>query len=291
MANYILGTLPNFLYPGADCTISGELPNFTGEIAGDQHLNTMTGELPNFTGAIVAHTGRFAAISGDLPNFTGSLVAMSGRLATISGTLPNFTGAISAITNKLAVISGTLPNFTGGISAQFVNVGQILGTLPNFSGSIVSLGTFYILSVNPALRSVTEYSNYSFDSFFEDGGNYYGVNATGIYLLTGTTDAGTAISAYLTSGKGNLGTSTAKAITDAYVMTDINGTMTLNLKPDDTATGKTYSLTGDGTLRNRRWPCALGVTGQDWQWKVSNSAGADFEIRRLELIAARTNRR
>jgi len=291
MANYILGTLPNFLYPGADCVIGGELPQFTGAIAGDEHVNTMTGELANFTGAIVANTGRFADVLGTFPNFEGSIVAESGRLATLSGTLQNFTGQIAATQSKLAIISGTLPNFTGSIAAQFVNVGQILGTLPNFSGYLTSLGTFYILSVNPALRGVTEYSNYAFDSFFEDGGNYYGINSAGVYLLTGTMDAGTAISAYLTSGRSALGGNTEITVTDAFLLTDLNGSMDLTLYADDSVAGQTYNRAGVGAVSSKQFKCALGVKGHEWKWKLANRAGAYFDVRRLELLFNKWSKR
>jgi hypothetical protein len=291
MADYILGTLPNFYYPGSDGILSGHLPNFDGDVLADQHLNAVYGELPNFSGELEGITNQFGIVSGSLLNFTGEIDAKSGRAIALSGTFPNFTGSITAVPHKIAVVSGSLPNFTGSIAAQFVSAGTILGTLPNFTGNVVSLGTYYVLSVNMANRGVTEYSNYAFNSFFEYEGKYYGVTSTGIYLLEGTTDAGTVISAYITGGKGNMGSSTVKAITDVFALTNVNGNLTLNLKADDTATGQTYTFTGNGALKNRRWPCALGVTGQEWQWKVSNVAGADFEIRRLELIAARTNRR
>jgi len=308
MANYILGTLAGIrggrvisgsltgltgtlTASSANVIISGSLAGLEGLLDGGQKYTTLSGELAGLDGAIAAYTNRFGQLSGELAGLDGSIAALSGNRAAISGVLSGLSGEIVATPHKIAIISGTLTGLSGLITGYTIPVVTISGALAGLSGSIISLGTFHAICCSPLLRGVTDYTNFAFDSFFEHEGKYYGVTSAGIYLLEGTTDAGTAIAAYLESGKGDFGEPTIKNVRDVYALSDLNGTSTLNLKAEDYATGQTYTATGDGTLLNRKWRCSIGVQGQSWQWKISNSAGSGLSIRRLEFVIDRLHRR
>jgi len=293
MANHIFGILSGLYGPGPSVTVSGSLPGLEGDLAGDQYYSAISAELSGLEGLLTGMSDRVAYLSGSLPGLGGLLSGTSGSTVQVSGTLSGLSGSLTATAHKIAFISGTLSGLDGLLTGYVVPVGTISGTISGLSGlpgALEVLGSYAAISMNLSNRSVTEYLNYSFDSFFEFNGVIYGVKNS-IYSLEGTTDAGTAIAIAVSGGSSKLAVDSLKSVSDLFLLTNLNGSCGLSLYQDDKVTGQSYIATGDGVVGNKRFKASLGITGHNWRWRITNTSGAAMDIRRVEVRAAALKRR
>ena len=73
------------------------------------------------------------------------------------------------------------------------------------------------LCTNAKTGAATEYTNYGFESFCRaPDGNYYGIKAGGLYLLSGETDDGAKVNSIVDYGDIDFGTSELKHLLAAY---------------------------------------------------------------------------
>jgi len=295
MANSIAGILADLYSEVGVATVGGvlaDLSSGTTQITGSQKWDEIRGELSDLEGAITAYSGRIGRVSGVLSDLDGEIIAVSGNKVVLSGAMRDLSGTVVASTQKLALISGVMTDLSGNIVAGVVPLGAISGVMTDLAGSITVLGAFNTFSVNPSLRGVTEYSNFAFDSFFEDGGNYYGVNSTGIYLLSGSNDNGTSISAYLDSGDVEYAKGQQSKILDAHALARTDATLALTLYEDDGA-GYTYPSIGaaSSVLQQHRFRPGKGAEGRRWRYRLANVAGGSLELQELVLLLAGLSRK
>lgn len=269
------------------CYLSATIPEITAECI----YSTIDSNLSGIVPSVLALVEKFAQQGVILSGITPSLFCNTGIGIIARPTLSSIYPDISATTGTVAIvtlpISSLVPSLTT-LTDVFVSISlPVSSIIPR----IITLGTFYAFSTNPSLHSVTEYSNFGFDSFFEDGGNYYAVNSNGIYILSGANDNGTAISAHFKGGNSDFGQDGEMTIVDAFILSKTKNVIIFKLYANDSATGQTYSVTGDGTLKNNRVRCSLGVKGYNWQWEISNYVGSNLELRRLELVVRNLRRK
>jgi len=135
----------------------------------------------------------------------------------------------------------------------------------------------YVLNTPKFLPSV--YSGFDFNSYCTFEGKAYGANATGIYELTGDTDAGEDIQTGLVMPQTTFGIPDSKKLRRAWL--GISGTSpTLVLEVED-GTRRAYAIDDYGEVGSDR-----GISGKKWKLSVANFDELDF-IKLLPVALAR----
>jgi len=130
---------------------------------------------------------------------------------------------------------------------------------------------------------MTQYTNFAFNSYARLNGAALGANDSGIYVLTGTDDAGTAIAARARTGVTDFGVSNLKRVIEAYFGIRNDGAMVVKTITDE-GKERWYEMrqTNAGIHRSR---CKLGrgVQANYWQFELLNKDGDDFELDSISL--------
>lgn len=172
--------------------------------------------------------------------------------------------------------------------------GVVLFSLLKYRGE-----QYRVWAMSPDTEAVWKYENFNFNSYAKFGGQYYGANEDGLFLLEGDTDDGADISAYARTGLMDFGTGRLKQMSRAYLGYTASGA--LLLKVSTTASegefkGKKiedwYELTrSQEAFREGRIPVGRGLSSVYWQFEISNKLGADFSIDGIKLYPLITDRR
>jgi hypothetical protein len=148
--------------------------------------------------------------------------------------------------------------------------------------------TFTTWAINTSTGAVSEYENYTFNSFSKFGNKYLGASNTGLYELNGETDGDEDIVATVKSGLMQLGNSRFTAFKDAYLGIRGEGQFVLRL---ETGSGQTYnySLTSN-SMRSTKVPLGKGLRARYFSFELI-SDGADFDMDAIEFIPLVSHRR
>lgn len=191
--------------------------------------------------------------------------------------------------NVLIAYSETLDLHDAATTRQAMIVGVseslILGEEYRVSGDMLAF------VVNYKTQSVTQYSNYNFNSFAKFGRDYYGAADDGLYLLDGDNDNGVPIDADLVLGKLDFDSSLLKRLPVMYLGIHTSGAMILRVTAD---TGETRDYLMDqtvDTLRTGRLELGRGVASRYWQFELKNVTGSDFTLDSMEFYPVTLTRR
>jgi hypothetical protein len=146
-----------------------------------------------------------------------------------------------------------------------------------FASSSPVMQALAAYSMNIKTTETTSYSNFNFQFILRLGFDYFGVNSSGIYQLTGTTDNGTPINANFTTAESYYGTNSHKRNAKIYLDTEDLSYVTPII--DGTTIGKA-ELTEYG---GRKANMPRGYQGKLWQWQIANDNGAPMRIGALEV--------
>lgn len=143
----------------------------------------------------------------------------------------------------------------------------------------------FSLNINLSNLSVTQYCNFSFNSFCKIGNSFFGSNEDGIFELTGNTDNGDNIEAFAELILSDFGISAIKRIRTAYVGGEADGRLTLTLK-DDEDNSRTYDidLTSGSKQSSGKVSVGRDGLGRYWQVRIDNTSGVYFAIDSIELL-------
>lgn len=297
LAGELPGIIGNFT-AGGSC--SGGLPLLDGEMSGTsgsgQVSGSMAGTLPKLAGDVQGLVEIVGGMSGSLPKLSGSIAgtqegaaggAGSSVTGSIDGDLPVISLSLSVSVGVLASISGDIPVVTFAASGGNSASGSMTGTLPIPEMVLTALGTRTTLAVNVATGAVTEYQGFLFDSYAGE----YAAGPNGLYKLTGSTDAGAAISAWFDIGPLPLA-DVQTYVHDCFVNARIEGDLELSADVDD---GEQELFVTDAPgimeLRAHRIPMARGMKGKDWHLRWQNVSGGDFEVDEISLDVVKSTRR
>ena len=136
--------------------------------------------------------------------------------------------------------------------------------------------------------AVTTYSNHSFNSYFEFMGEFYGVNSSGIYRLSGSDDAGTAINAQFITGYTDFKSKMAKSPTDLYTSLSSSGVVDVRNVIDNLESVIYQYASTDSRYRVRKINFGKGRTGS--KMGISMSSSSAFQVDSLKLVAEEKNR-
>ena len=198
-------------------------------------------EIPALTAASTGTVSGMGRAAIRLPSMGSS--AYAGALCSV--TIGGITVQAEGTTGGIGGAQITLPLFEAVAVATAQNYGSVAITLPSLSVhsggnaatvnlpslTLTAIGTAtvtvtyeaYALNLNhkedprkQPVDELTRYTNYPFDKIVRYKNSYFGMNSTGLYLLEGTTDDGTAIAWDFKTHISDFGTAQKKTVEYAY---------------------------------------------------------------------------
>jgi len=144
-------------------------------------------------------------------------------------------------------------------------------------------------ALNLAMRGLTEFTAYHYNSFATFNGVTLAAGASGVFAITGETDDGNDIDA---SFGFHAKEPKYARLRDAMVNYRSDGQIILRVIPDETDDVYEYTLNNAfATISKARAKLGRGLKGSNWQFEVSNVDGSDFEIDYIDINADETKRR
>lgn len=252
---------------------------------------------------IIGQAGLSVAASGVLTS--DNLLSGTANIGvTTSGVLASpaaFTGTVgigvtaSGAMSAQVVLAGTVsvPITATGTLTVPVKVTGSVGISLAVSGTIVPYqaiadavaGAVTAWVVNTATGGHSTYSNFTFNSFFRLGNDYYGCSDTaGFVRLSGTTDNGTAISWKAKTGITTFDKPRRKYVHDARVTMRADGDVALREITDEEMDVSNALIPDDerNGIHARRVKLPRGVRGTSWQFELSGT-GTLADIKSLEV--------
>lgn len=138
-----------------------------------------------------------------------------------------------------------------------------------------------VWSLNMDVMGSTRYEGFDFNSFMTIDGQTYGVNATGIHKIEGTTDDGAAINQTVDFGSLSFGTNARKALPYVYVGMASDGKTVLKVESD----GSTYYYTArDATelMKTHRFELGRGLRSTFYNISLT-SEGELFDLHNIDF--------
>lgn len=288
-------TVPTpFLYCGFTFSQSAPIPTLTAEAFYDKHI-VATVPIPLFSSNSVASLTGSVNITVLQPTI---LIRTSfGNLYSFSRTAPIPVPTIRSYEGTRFILSGSVrkPLLTStafstapfGVSVSVskpIFTGYFLPpTLPIQTTTTSTIKDTWI--INLATKYIGRYDNHRFNSYFRYNGAYYGCSVDGLFLLEGSTDNGTSISAYVQSGITDFGQREHKLIDDVYVYARTEDEFAINLLSNENVDTQNYIIPYDDNsgMHRRRVKTHKGVRGSSWQIFIQNQNGADINIGTVEV--------
>lgn len=199
-----------------------------------------------------------------------------------------FEGIIYPEKISITGIDETFGNFAGVIDVEVLTISGHSSTKGSFAGT-VSLETILILStlydcvvMNADNTAISEYSNFDFNFIERYGETVYVADKNGLYALSGDSDAGSAISAYIETPEDDFGISNLKTISDIILGVVSDGVVKVKTSRDGVYSREYQVTTTGDKIRNRRIATDKGYRNSNWSIKVYNSNGSDFKLSFIE---------
>jgi len=247
-------------------------------------------ELPRITSE--ADFGAYADIA--FSSITVEASVTSGGVVSLDVTIPAVTLDCAGTATSYGSIVFTLPAIVpcAGITADF--------SIPSFSlDSYVSAtitATYEAYAVNlkhtdpNASDETTRYTNFPFTHVVRYKNSYYGVNTTGLYLLEGTTDAGTAIPFDVKTAMTDFKSPTKKTLASAYFSGRFGPASTITLTAgEDTPAAYSFSTPRDQSAQNHRQVFGKGLRERYYQLAVAGTG--TLELDGIEIDVKNLSRR
>ena len=141
------------------------------------------------------------------------------------------------------------------------------------------------IHTNLALRAVTQFMGFQFNSLAVAHGKVLGVNSSGLFtVLDGSeSDNGTEIDAWFATPDLDLGATNPKRLRFIHVGGVIESDLDVEIIPDgDEAAAATITVdAASGGLRGKRVACPRSVVGHHLRLKFANKNGEKFAINRI----------
>lgn len=235
-----------------------------------------------------------AVCSVTIGNLTLSASGTTGRVGTVQATLPLFAAVATGIIGNTASADITLPSLsmTTGVRAPI--------SLPSLSFVAIGTATVAVTYETYALNlkhtndktndELTRYTNFPFDRIVRYKDSYYGMNATGLYLLEGTTDGGDPIPWEVETHITDFGSPKVKTVERAYFGGRLGPDATVTLSVGEQADNSySYTTPRGQTVQNYRQVFGKGAKARYFSIGVSGNDA--FELDSLELAVTELTRR
>lgn len=216
------------------------------------------------------------------------LEALLDSAAFADGLVYSYTG--------MALVSDAL-TFDDNAATEAELIAQLRDALALSVTLALDNGLHFAWALNTDSSGITTYDHYPFNSFAKIGGRYYGATSTGVYLLEGDTDDGTAIAARLRLGMSEMGTRLKKSYSEVYVGYTGNGQMLLRVIFTDDGSGQ--KLAAEYRMKPRpaagrresRFEPGKGLQAIYFDFELENINGADFDLSSVDFQPLISNRR
>lgn len=229
--------------------------------------------------------------------FTGGSFVESGMITDMLLPVWQYAGGVAEQISLDSVLGETLliqvlGNETLNVEDSTLLRSLYLGLLDDeldFSMAYLSPGGgFTTWAMNARSGAVTEYTNYAFNSFARMGNVYLGADATGLYELSGDTDAGRPVVADLVGGAMGLSGSRFTSFQAAYLGLRGDGKFFLKLTPG-TGHPRVYEVKTQ-SMRTARVNIGKGLRSRYFTWQLT-SVGQDFDLDSIEFLPISSTRR
>lgn len=271
------------------------LPTLNFQISSPVHVSIDVA-LPSFSGALSARLGNRANLT--FPSFAGALSASitTGSIGRISGRLPTPTVLMTVSSGSTFSFAGELADIVAGPSGRIVAVLPmprveitILGTAGTYEAYAINLKHVPVPGVEP-LDEVSRYTNYPFNQILRYKDQYYGVASDGIYLLSGVTDNGTAITWTWKTALEDDNVPEKKTVRSAYFSGRVGQDATITVYSGESGqTAYTYNTPRDANPQNYRKVFGRGVKGK--YYAIGASGASTMELDTLELEVDKLTRK
>jgi hypothetical protein len=238
-------------------------------------------------------------------NNTGTLTAIlpAVRISSVSGfvspsaslarQLPAVRLTSSAISGTIATLAKDLAALTLSSSAHWASGASAILVLPaiELDSRVKSITAEIItLCLNTKNKSLTEYTNYNYNSMCMFNGKPVGAKADGIYELAGDTDNGQNISWAFKTGKLDIDDKLAKKVRYAWLSYRPSGDLTLIV--DDGENEYEYDVESYKDIDTGvRVKLGKGIRNKYLQLELQNKANETIFLDKLRLFAESTGRK
>lgn len=223
-----------------------------------------------------------AAAVSDVIKYIGLIDVQLFSSITGTTTLATLTLADAAMSERVNVLSTM--TYSAIMQALINSLVTVTAGIPQWTES----GEVWVL--NDETNAASTYENYAFNSFGKYRGKFFGANASGLYLLEGSSDAGVPVRASISLGKQDFGNSATKTVGNCYVGVSASGDVYLKVL----AEGQAYVYKMDRTsavLDTQRVKTGKGLRANYFTFELYNGNGADFEIEKIQFEVAYLSRR
>lgn len=244
-------------------------PSFTldasGTVSGTAGAALTLGTPSSLNYKVIGYSGAVLRVS--LASGTTTATGATGAVGGATLTLPLFELTATGAVRELSFADLTAPAFRIGATARAALV-MPEGTLSLIGTAVVTV-TYEAYAVNlnhvprrgeEPIDEVTHFTNYPFDKIVRYKNSYFGMNATGLYLLEGTTDEGEPIPWSFQTAVSDFGTPMQKTLEMAYFGGRLGPAATVELLVGEAATESyVYTTPLDSTAQNYRQPFGRGL--------------------------------
>jgi hypothetical protein len=246
--------------------------------------STLILELPTLDLSLESISGTISTLKIVLPKIAIGLTSLPGTISEMKLSLPSL--IVSMATTNNAILALTLPML--GLDAYGYGPGTstlnlTLPMLELFAVTVRPGETVTCYALNTETGALSQYTNFSFNSFCEFNGHNLAASPSGIYLVEGEDDDGTDIDASFSPGINDFENAQLKRMGPVYLSFKGDGQCYLKITSDD---GVQYEYlvesVGERTRTVKVKP-GKGLKGRFFEIEIANIGGTDFEIQEMFL--------
>lgn len=238
--------------------------------------------------ALTAKRGTLSLQSGDILNLVakGSILDIHG---TLGYALNRFEGIAKRGTLSIIGLRGGVSTFAGvakRASLSMLGYSSVSGgfALVAKHGTL-SIGQLSILWGCTALCldnvANSDYDNFEFDSFAIKDGYVLAANSDGVYVLSGSDDAGAYIDVTIETAQSDLGTGGLKSVPDVYVTYNGGPVVVKAINQSNVRTG--YEVEATTEMQTKRARVGQGLEQLFWGIRLESQDGNSTDVDRIEL--------
>jgi hypothetical protein len=137
---------------------------------------------------------------------------------------------------------------------------------------------------NSRSLATSQLKGFNFAAMGKVGENYIGINSEGFYILTGDTDDGTQIDAWIKTGLTDLGIPAEKRLRKIYLGIKTDGDIEIDVIADGNVS-RTYTVLSTSGIQ-KRIRLAVGRDGKGtyWSFVIRNKKGVQFTIDFIQIL-------
>lgn len=208
----------------------------------------------------------------------------------VSGEFLNGNLATGDLVLPIVEVSGEATVSTELSGALILPLIEVYGYIPDSvvltepDGTSTTVASFALV-LNVEREGVTEYTNFPFNSFAEFEGHYLAAGESGIYELTGGTDAGDNIEALYRTPMQDASTSFLKHPEDVYIGAISEDDLKVTILADGNVEYEGSIISGSTTkIVTRKSKIGKGIKSRYWAVQIENVNGGDFMAESEEIV-------